>query len=296
MPIASANGLRLYYESAGPVEAPVVLLVMGLATQHIAWPDAFVDRLVGAGLRVVRFDNRDVGLSTHCTGAPAINPLWAIAAQRLHLPFPLAYSLTDMAADAVGLLDALGIARAHVVGASMGGMIAQLVAARWPERVETLVSIMSSSGARGLPGPTPVVRRRMLRRPAASASRAEVVQSTVELLELISYPDPARESGAFQAMAEKAYDRSYDPVGARRQLLAIIADGSRVERLQAITAPTLVIHGAADPLVSPEASRSIAANVPGARLAIVDGMAHDLPPSRIGEVADLVVDHVHGRQ
>lgn len=291
MPTARSNGIDLYYEDAGDPAAPVILLVMGLATQLIAWPDELVERLVASGFRVVRFDNRDVGLSTHLHGAPAINPLVALAASRLRLPFPLAYTLTDMAADAVGLLDALGVERAHVVGASMGGMIAQLMAARWPERVATLTSIMSTSGAPGLPGPSAAIRRRLLARRPADPTRAEAVAGGAEVLRLISYPDPARPAGAFEEMAGRAFDRAYYPAGARRQLLAIIADGSRAARLRAIRASTLLIHGESDPLVPSAGSEDLARRVPHARLEIVPGMAHDLPPSRAPLIADMITRH-----
>lgn len=291
MPTVRSNGIDLHYEEAGEPTAPAILLVMGLATQLIAWPDALVDRLVATGFRVIRHDNRDVGLSTHLRGAPAINPLVALAASRLRIPFPLAYTLTDMAADAIGLLDALGIGRAHVVGASMGGMIAQLMAASRPDRVASLTSIMSTSGAPGLPGPTPAIRRRLLARRPAHPTRDEAVAAGADVLRLISFPDPARAPGAFEEMAGRAFDRSYDPAGARRQLLAIIADGSRVRRLASITAPTLLIHGADDPLVPRAGSEDLARRIPRARLEIVPGMAHDLPPSRLPLIARLIAEH-----
>jgi pimeloyl-ACP methyl ester carboxylesterase len=294
MPIVRANGIDVYYDTFGDPTRPTILLVMGLATQSIAWPDPFVDRLVAGGFRVVRYDNRDVGLSTHLTGAPAINPVWAIAAKRFGLPFPLAYRLSDMAADGIGLLDTLGIDEVHVVGASMGGMIAQLMAAHWPDRVLSLTSIMSSSGAPGLPGPSPQIRRKMLARRPANPSRADAIAASVEMLRLISYPDPTRDAKAFEDIATRAFDRAHDPVGARRQLLAIIADGSRATRLAAVRAPTLLIHGADDPLVPLAGSEDLARHIPHARLEIVPGMAHDLPPSRLDRIAAMIVEHARG--
>ena len=291
MPAIRANGLHLFYEDDGDPDAPVILLVMGLGTQLIAWPDDFVVGLVARGFRVIRYDNRDIGLSTHLDDASAVHPLFALAALRLGFPFPLAYTLTDMAADAVALLDALGIARAHVVGASMGGMIAQLVAAGWATRVDSLTSIMSSSGAPGLPGPTATLRRRLLARRPAKPTRAQAVAAGEEVLTLISYPDPARPVGAFREMAGRAFDRSYDPMGTRRQLLAILADGSRVARLRTIRAPTLVIHGAADPLVPGAAGEDVAKHVSGARFVVVPAMAHDLPPSQTHAMVDLIAYH-----
>lgn len=291
MPHASANGIDLYYEDFGDRADPAMLLVMGLGTQGIAWPDAFVERLVAAGFRVIRYDNRDIGRSTHLDGARAVSPLRAIVAARLGWTFPVAYTLTDMAADAVGLLDALGIGRAHVVGASMGGMIAQLMAARWPDRVLSLTSIMSSSGARGLPGARPEVQRLLLRRPVRDLSRADAVRLGVEVQTAISHPDPARAPDAFAQMAGRAYDNGYNPLGTRRQLLAIVADGSRVERLAKIAAPTLVIHGVADPLVPYAHAEDLVTRIPGARLERIEAMAHDLPPSQLERLADLIAGH-----
>ncbi|MDH7974440.1 alpha/beta hydrolase [Sphingomonas sp. AR_OL41] len=293
MPTIRANGLDIFYEEAGKPTDPVVLLVMGLGTQLIAWPNAFVDGLVAAGLRVIAFDNRDIGLSTHLHGARAPHPLFALAAQRFGLPFRTAYTLRDMAADAVGLLDALGIDRAHVVGASMGGMIAQHVAAGWPDRTLSLTSIMSSSGARGLPGPTPELRKLLMGRPA-DTSRDAAIAATMKVLEAISYPDAAREADAYQTMAARAYDRSFDPLGTRRQLLAIITDRQRTALLATIAVPTLVIHGAADPLVPLANGEDTARRIPNARLEVIDGMAHDLPPSQVDRLVALLAEHATG--
>lgn len=291
MPIASANGMDLHYDDYGPHDAPVVLLVMGLGTQSTAWPQPLIDGLVARGFRVVRFDNRDIGLSTHLHGAVAVHPLVALAASRLRLPFPLAYTLTDMAADAVALLDALGIAAAHVVGASMGGMIAQTMAARWPARVLTLTSIMSSSGAPGLPGPSPKLRRRLIAKRPADPSRDQAVAAGAEILDLISYPDPAREDDAFRTAAGLAFDRAYNPAGARRQLLAILADTGRARRVGRIVAPTLIVHGAADPLVPVGNAHDLAQRIPGARLVVIEQMAHDLPPLQTPALVDLIAGH-----
>jgi proline iminopeptidase len=291
VPTIRANGVDLYYEESGDPDGPAMLLIMGLGTQMIAWPDALVDTLAAAGFRVIRYDNRDIGLSTHLHGASMPSPIRAVIAKTLGLPFPHAYALKDMAADAVALLDALDIARAHLVGASMGGMIAQIVAATYPDRVSSLTSVMSSSGRPGLPGPTAELRRRMIARRAPNPTREEAIAASAETLALISYPDSARAPDAFRTMAGRAFDRAFNPQGGRRHLLAVIADGSRVSRLTRITAPTLVIHGAADPLVPLASSEDIARHVPGARLEVVREMAHDLPPSQLGRIAGLIVDH-----
>jgi pimeloyl-ACP methyl ester carboxylesterase len=291
MPKIKANGVNLYYEDNGPVGAPVILLVMGLGAQMIAWPDEMVEGLIGKGYRVIRYDNRDVGMSQRMEGAAAPNLVWSMFKARFGLPLGLSYTLADMAADGIGLLDALGIERAHVVGASMGGMIVQLMAANHRERLLSMTSIMSSSGAPGLPGARPDIQRRFMVNRPADASRDDAVAFGADLVRSFSYPDPARSDDAHEEMAAKAFDRGYYPVGTKRQLLAIIADGSRVERLKTITTPTLVIHGGADPLVPAEASHDIARHVPGARLEIIEQMAHDLPPSQLDRIVALIATH-----
>jgi pimeloyl-ACP methyl ester carboxylesterase len=291
MPNITANNITLYYEDNGPVDAPVILLVMGLGAQMIAWPDSMVQALVAKGFRVIRYDNRDVGMSQRMEGAAVPNLIWSMFKARLGFNVGVGYTLSDMAADGIGLLNALGIEKAHVVGASMGGMIVQLMAANHRERLLTMTSIMSSSGAPGLPGARPDIQRRFMVKRPADASREEAVTFGAELVGSFSYPDPARPDSEHAEQAGRAFDRGYYPIGSKRQLLAIIADGSRVERLKTITTPTLVIHGGADPLVPKEGSEDITRHVPGARLEIIDEMAHDLPPSQIGRMVDLIASH-----
>lgn len=291
MPKRHVNGVDLYFEERGSPGAPAILLIMGLGTQHIAWPEPFVDGLAAAGFRVVQYDNRDIGESTYLHDAPAVHPIMAIAATRFGLRFPLAYSVADMAADALGLLDALGIQAAHIVGVSMGGMIAQRVALLAPQRVLSLTSIMSSSGAAGLPGPAPELRRRLTARRSARPDRASAIALGAEALAAIGHPDPDRPPDAYESLAARAFDRGYNPMGMRRQLLAIIADRDRANALGRITAPTLVIHGAADRLVPPANSQDIARRIPGARLEIIPDMAHDLPPSKVARIVALITDH-----
>lgn len=291
MPKLHVNGVDLYYEESGDPAGPALLLIMGLGTQHIAWPEPFVAALVDAGFRVIRYDNRDIGESTYLHGATAVSPVVAIIAARLGLRFPLAYSLADMAADATGLLDALNIPAAHIVGVSMGGMIAQRVAIAAPDRVLSLTSIMSSSGAHGLPGPSPELRKRLIAKRPANPDREWAVTAGARLLEMIGHPDPARDPGAYRALAAEAFDRGYNPPGVRRQMLAILADRTRAVALPRITAPTLVIHGAADPLVPMACSEDIARRIPGARIVIIPQMAHDLPPSKLDQVTGLIIDH-----
>lgn len=291
MPNIRANGIDIYYEESGPADAPVILLVMGLGTQMIAWPDDLIQGLVGRGYRVIHYDNRDVGLSQRMDGAPAGSLVWAMLASRFGLPVKTAYTLTDMAKDGAALLEALGIDKAHVVGASMGGMIVQLMAANHADKVLSMTSIMSSSGKPGLPGPRADIRKRLMAPRPANPTKEEAVKMGAEALESISFADSSRPPSAFVDMAARAFDRGYYPIGMKRQLLAIVADGSRAERLKKITAPTLVVHGGADPLVPKEGSEDIARHIPGARLEIIDEMAHDLPPSQVGRMVDLIADH-----
>lgn len=291
MPTIHANGIDIYYEESGPADAPVILLVMGLGTQMIAWPDELIQGLVGKGYRVIHYDNRDVGLSQRMDGAAAGSLVWAMIASRFGLPVKTAYTVSDMAKDGAALLDALGIDKAHIVGASMGGMIVQLMAANHPDKVLSMTSIMSSSGKPGLPGPRADIRKRMMTPRPANPTKEEAVKLGAEVLEAISFADPTRTPTAFVDMAARAFDRGYYPMGMKRQLLAIVADGSRVDRLKKITAPTLVVHGGADPLVPKEGSEDIARHIPGARLEIIDEMAHDLPPSQVGRMVELIAGH-----
>ncbi len=294
MPTITANNITLYYEDNGAPDAPVILLVMGLGAQMIAWPDEMIRALVARGFRVIHYDNRDVGMSQRMEGAAAPNLIWTMFKARLGLGVNVPYSLSDMAADGIGLLDALGIEKAHVVGASMGGMIVQLMAANRRDRVLSMTSIMSSSGAPGLPGARSDIQRRFMVKRPSDASRDEAVAFGAELVRSFSYPDPARPESAHAEQAGRAFDRGYYPVGSKRQLLAIIADGSRVERLKNITTRTLIIHGGADPLVPKEGSEDIARHIARARLEIIDEMAHDLPPSQIGRIVELISDHARG--
>jgi pimeloyl-ACP methyl ester carboxylesterase len=290
MPTIRANNIDIYYEERGNPHGVPILLVMGLGRQMIAWPEAFMAELAKDGHRIILFDNRDVGLSTHFHGAPKPNVVKALVASMFLLEVKRAYSLSDMAEDCVGLLDHLNIKAAHIVGVSMGGMIAQIMAATKPGRVLSLTSIMSSSGAAGLPGASKDLRKRMLQpRPKTRDAAIAYGASTMEAM---SYPDSTRPANAFIEGATLAYDRAYDPLGTARQLTAIIADGSRAKRLAMITAPTLVIHGAADELVPLACGRDTARRIKGARFEVVEKMAHDLPPSQNDYVAGLIRDHI----
>ncbi|MGR4863672.1 alpha/beta fold hydrolase [Caulobacter sp. LARHSG274] len=276
MPTAAANGIEIAYETSGPETGEVVLLIMGLAQQLTRWPPSLIDRLVEEGFRVVRFDNRDIGLSTRfdAAGTPDLPAVFGALARGDEPDLP--YRLDDMADDAVGLLDALGIARAHLVGVSMGGMIAQTVAVRHPARALSLVSVMSTTGNPAVPPARPEVQAVLFARPAAAdldsltdhALRAQIaVQSP-------AWPvDPAIERPRLRSDIERAYH----PAGIARQMAAAIASGDRRRALSAIAVPTVVLHGADDPLVSVEGGRDTAASIPGAELRIIAGLGHDLP-------------------
>ena len=291
IPTIEANGIELYYEERGEASGVPLLLVMGLGRQLIAWPEDFMAELVAAGHRVILFDNRDVGLSTHFHGAKVASPVRAIAGLMFGIGFRTAYHVKDMAQDGVALLDHLSIDAAHIVGVSMGAMIAQNMAIHHPDRVRSLISVMSTSGARGLPGAPSRLRQRLTARRSAAPSREEAIEIGRRTLELISYPDPARAPDAFINHSAAAYDRAYDPKGTLRQLIAILADGKRAEKLASIQAPTLVIHGKQDELVPLACGVDTARRIPGAKLEVIDQMAHDLPPSKTRHMADLINGH-----
>jgi pimeloyl-ACP methyl ester carboxylesterase len=292
VPLIQANNINLYYEERGnPVGIPI-LLIMGLGRQMIAWPEEFMTALARDGHRIILFDNRDTGLSTHFHDGPKPNLIRSLLAAAFGFEVKRAYSLSDMAKDALALLDHLSMPCAHIVGVSMGGMISQIIASQYPSRVLSLTSVMSTSGAHGLPGTSPSLRKRLIQGRPKIASRQASIEYSAKTLELISYPDPARAPDAFIKSATLAYDRSYDPLGSARQLTAIIADGSRAKRLATIVAPTLVIHGAADKLVPLACGRDTARRIAGARLEIVEHMAHDLPPAQNDHVAGLIRAHI----
>jgi pimeloyl-ACP methyl ester carboxylesterase len=272
-------------------QRPVVLLIMGLGMQLIAWPPQMVQELVDAGYRVICFDNRDIGLSTHFDHLGKPNLVWASLKHQLGLPLKAPYTLTDMAADALGVLDALGIRRAHVVGVSMGGMIAQRVAITAPERVISLTSIMSTSGARGLPTADRKVLKVMLNRPNSTSMQA-VVDHTVTLFKAIGSPAYPTPEPDMRERIERGVQRSFHPVGTLRQMVAIVADAARADLLSRITSPTLVLHGKQDPLVPYACAEDTARRITGARLVGIDGMGHDLPPEPVSTMLDSLIPHL----
>jgi len=273
----SSNNISLEVEDHGSPNGEPLVLIMGLGMQLVAWHDDFVKQLVARGFRVIRFDNRDIGLSQAMDHLGTPN----LAADALRLAFGLpvrsAYGLADMAADTVGLLDAFGVRRAHVCGASMGGMIAQQLAVRYPERVKSLTLMMTSSGARRLPGPSLKVRRAMLSRPQQPRDLNSVVAHYVGLYKLIGSPGYPAGDDYLQNRLGMSVRRSYRPQGTARQMVAIAADGDRTPLLTSIDTPTQIIHGQHDPLVPVAAGHDLASKIAGARIDVIEGMGHDLP-------------------
>ncbi|MGZ5132051.1 MAG: alpha/beta fold hydrolase [Caldimonas sp.] len=272
-----ANGIAIEVEDHGSPQGEPLLLVMGLGMQLLAWHDEFVASLVERGFRVIRFDNRDIGLSQRFDAAGVPNLTLDMLRFGLGLRVRSPYTLTDMAADAAGVLDVFGIAAAHVCGASMGGMIAQRLAAHHPGRVKSLTLMMTSSGARQLPGPSLKVRGAMLARPKDPGRIESIVEHYVDLYGLIGSPAYPATRDYLRERFTRSVTRSYRPAGTARQMVAIAADGDRSPLLGGIRVPTHVIHGVADPLVPVPAGRDLAARIPGATLDAIEGMGHDLP-------------------
>jgi pimeloyl-ACP methyl ester carboxylesterase len=271
MPQASANNITIEYESFGDPANATILLVMGLGMQLIAWPEQFCIELASRGYRVVRYDNRDTGFSTKFGDAKT----------------PSVVSLMIR----VGLLDALGVKAAHIVGASMGGMIAQNVAASYPQRVGSLTSVMSTSGHRSLPGADPLVTRHLFRARPTGNDREAVIAHNMRTIELIGSPAFPIDEETRRQMTSISFDRCFFPSGFARHVAAIIKDGDRRDRLRTIEAPTLVIHGREDPLVPLAGGMDTAKHIAGARLEIIDGMGHNFPIELWPRIIDLIDEH-----
>ena len=273
----SANGIALEVEDHGSPQGEPLLLIMGLGMQLVAWHADFVAMLVARGYRVIRFDNRDIGLSQKFDhlGVPnlALDSLKYAVGMKVKAP----YSVADMADDAAALLDVLGIPAAHICGASMGGMIAQQLAARHPERVKSLTLIMTSSGSRRLPGPSMKVRSALISRPKDPKNLQSIIEHYVKLYRLIGSPGyPASEAYLNERLG-MSVRRSHRPQGTARQMVAIAADGNRTTLIKGIKVPTQIIHGKQDPLVPVAAGIDLAAKISGAKIDLIDGMGHDLP-------------------
>lgn len=291
MPTITANGLQLTYETDGDPGGMPLLLIMGLAMQLTSWPQSLVQLLVAHGYYVIRYDNRDCGLSSildhHGTPNIALSMIKSMLGLRLKSP----YKLTDMANDALALLDALGISEAHVVGVSMGGMIAQVLTASAPQRVKSLTSIMSSSGRRGLPGPSRKVRNMLLKRPRG---QAQVVEHFVRMFQTIGSPAFPTPPDVLREHVQANMKRSSTASGTLRQMLAIAASGSRTRLLGTIERPSLIIHGSDDTLVPLACGEDCARAIPGAVLRVVPGMGHDLP-DQLMPLMDALI-HAHCQQ
>jgi len=287
MPRARTNGIEIEYECFGAAEAEPVLLVMGLGAQMIGWTDEFCERLAGRGHRVIRYDNRDVGLSTKFSDSDHDTVMEAFAKAMSGQPVKTAYQLSDMAADAAGLLDALDIASAHVAGASMGGMIAQALTLDFPDKVATLTSIMSHTGEPGLDPASPEAMQVLLK--PAPVGRDAVIEQALETWRVIGSPGFPFDEARIRERAGRSFDRCHHPAGAERQLVAITASGSRREALGGVTTPTLVVHGEDDPLIPVAGGRATLAAIPGAKGLFIPGMGHDMPV----ELYDTLVDAIH---
>ncbi|MGN6289310.1 MAG: alpha/beta fold hydrolase [Sphingopyxis terrae] len=287
---AAVNGISITFEDKGPRDAPVILLVMGLGGQLTLWPDEFVDALNARGFRTIRYDNRDVGLSTRFDAAGVPNLKWMFVKSLLRLPVRSAYTLADMAADGVALLDHLGIARAHIVGVSMGGMISQHIAARYPDRILSLTSVMSTTGNPRLPRAQKEAMQVLTSRPM-SGDPEDLIAYSVRAAKVIGSPGYPPDEERLQRRVRSDFERGWYPQGVARQMAAIVADGDRRPMLKSISAPTLVIHGEGDPLVPLAGGRDTADNIRGARLLTIPGMGHDLPLGLVDTLADAIAGH-----
>ena len=289
--IARANGIDICYEIFGDPAAEPLLLIMGLGAQMIHWDDDFCRQLAARGFRVIRFDNRDIGKSSHLSGGKRLTPFELLKLRFLKIPVAATYKLIDMAKDTVGLMDVLGIKSAHLVGASMGGMIAQEVALSFPQRVRSLTSIMSTTGNPKVPPPTREAAAVLMAPPPTTKEEYFArFAKTWKVLRVGSFPedealDPSR--------AARTFERGLNPAGVGRQLRAVLASGSRKERLHHLKIPTLVIHGTVDPLVRPEGGKDTAASIPGAKLLMIEGMGHALPIPMWPQIIGAIDEHAH---
>jgi pimeloyl-ACP methyl ester carboxylesterase len=290
--LARANGIDICYDIFGDAKAEPMLLIMGLGAQMVLWDDAFCEKLAERGFRVIRFDNRDIGQSSKMTGGKKLTSFELLKLRLLKIPIAAPYKLYDMAVDTIALMDALSIRRAHLVGASMGGMIAQEIAITFPERVLSLTSIMSTTGNPKVPPPSREAAAMLMAPPPKT--REDYIarfQQTWKMLRVGSFPE---DEALDVSRAERSYARGLNPAGVGRQLRAILASGSRKARLAQVKAPTLVIHGTVDPLVRPEGGKDTAASVPGARLLMIEGMGHAIPIPMWPQVIGAIDAHAHG--
>jgi len=287
-----SNGIQIEYETFGQPGSPALLLIIGLASQLIDWDEKLCKQIAQRGYYVIRFDNRDAGLSTKIDDAGVPDIMKTIEALMTGEPVNPAYTIEDMADDAVGLLDALAIEKAHICGMSMGGMIAQAIALNYPGRVLSLISIYSSTGDPEEPQPKPEAMEVLLTPPPVE--REAYIEFGKKLFNTVSGPGFPYDQEWLRNHVAQGYDRSFCPQGAARQLVAILAQKNRKPALASLSTPTLVIHGTDDPLVRIESGKNTAAAIPGAKLMIIDGMGHDLPHgSAWPQIVDAILDHMH---
>jgi proline iminopeptidase len=295
MPTLTANGIRLAFDTTGDPKGVPLLLIHDVGMQCTAWPDEYVEGLADLGFYVIRFDNRDCGLSTKFehAGTPSLKLAWLKS--RVGWPLAVPYTLDDMADDALGVLSALGVARAHVVGMSMGAMIGQLLAARHPSRVLSLTMISTSSGRRGLPKPGAAMRKLLLRALVKPDDFDSAVEQTVAVLKAVGSPSYPTLDKVLRRKVSRMLRRNCCPGGTARQCLAVAASGDRTELIRTIAAPTLVIHGAADAVLPLACGIEAAGLIPGARLEVIEGMGHDLPVQLAERILALIDEHAHGK-
>ncbi len=286
-----ANGIQIEVEDSGPTHAPAVLLIMGLGMQLTAWPEIWVQTLVQAGFRVIRFDNRDCGLSTSFDDRGVPNLLWAGLKHKLGWRQRPIYTINDMAMDALGVIDALDIRSAHLVGASMGGMIAQRLALAAPQRIQSLCSIMSSSGAEDLPVPDSEVLQQLYT-PPRHAGLDGAIEHALKFLQMISSPAFPQPEGVLRQQIQRAYLRAYRPAGLLRQTLAVMADVHRAEDLGKMRVPTLVIHGDADRMVPMACGQDTARRIPGSDFRLIAGLGHDFSPGASQAMLEFLLPHL----
>ncbi|MGE4527787.1 MAG: alpha/beta fold hydrolase [Rhodospirillaceae bacterium] len=291
MPNATANGIRIAYDTFGDTSSPALLLIAGNGAQTLFWDAEFCESLARTGLFVIRFDNRDAGLSTKFDAAGVPDIMAGIRAAMAGEAVASAYSLDDMADDCIGLLDALSIGKAHICGASMGGMIAQVVAYRHPARVLSLTSIMSNTGNPAAPQGKPEAVAAVVA--PAPEERDACIAHNMSVWRKIWSPGFPFEEERARRFLEQSYDRSYCPQGMARQNMAVLACGDRRRQLSAIAAPTLVIHGTGDPLIPAEAGRETAQAIPGAKLLLIEGMGHDMPKGAWGDIVAAISRHAN---
>ncbi len=282
-----ANGIEIEYETFGAKRDPALLLIMGLGAQLTLWPDSLCQSLASRGFFVVRYDNRDVGLSTDFGAAGIPNLMEAFGKLMKGEKLDAPYLLSDMAADATGLLDALDIDRAHMVGASMGGMIAQILAATSAQRTQSMVSIMSTSGRPGLPMGKPEAVAMLSAQPPGTA-REQLIAHAMKLRSVIGSPGFPADPTELRILVERNIDRRWYPQGAARQYLAVMASGPRVDLLRTVRVPTLVLHGEDDPLLPVECGRDVASLVPGAKIETWPGWGHDLPAQMVPRLVESI--------